>query len=99
MSSPFLNRIVNYIHRHNIPFEYIDAWVPSFVPDDESGGDGSQGGGESVASGQHQSQQQGWSGVGRGGGAAPLFRMPDVNAATTVNAVKPETTKSSSGAG
>ncbi|KAL7440640.1 hypothetical protein ACHAXM_008486, partial [Skeletonema potamos] len=59
MSSPFLNRIVNYIHRHHIPFEYIDAWVPSFVPDDESGGDGSQGGGESVASGQHQSQQQG----------------------------------------
>eukprot|EP00585_Thalassiosira_rotula_P011499 CAMPEP_0196139954 /NCGR_PEP_ID=MMETSP0910-20130528/7044_1 /TAXON_ID=49265 /ORGANISM="Thalassiosira rotula, Strain GSO102" /LENGTH=580 /DNA_ID=CAMNT_0041400749 /DNA_START=52 /DNA_END=1794 /DNA_ORIENTATION=- len=22
-----------FIHRHNIPFEYIDAWVPSFVPD------------------------------------------------------------------
>lgn len=62
MSSPFLNRIVNYIHRHHIPFEYVDAWVPSFVPDDESpdgggSGDGSQGGGESVASGQHQSQQ------------------------------------------
>lgn len=64
MSSPFLNRIISFIHRHHIPFEYVDAWVPSFVPDakDSStenggGGDGtSQGGGESVASGQ-QSQQ------------------------------------------
>ena len=61
MASPFLNRIINFIHRHHIPFEYLDAWVPSFVPDGKDssadGGDGSQGGGESVASGQ-QSQQQ-----------------------------------------
>lgn len=63
MASPFLNRIISFIHRHHIPFEYVDAWVPSFVPDakdtsaDGGGGDGtSQGGGESVASGQ-QSQQ------------------------------------------
>ena len=21
------------MRRHNVPFEYIDAWVPSFVPD------------------------------------------------------------------
>ena len=45
MASPFLNRIINFIHRH----------VPSFVPDGKdssAGGDGSQGGGESVASGQ-----------------------------------------------
>lgn len=61
MTSPFLSRIINYIHRNNIPFEYVDAWVPSFVPDGESGDDtGSQeggggGGGESVASGQQSS--------------------------------------------
>mmetsp|Transcript_7907 Transcript_7907/g.11988 ORF Transcript_7907/g.11988 Transcript_7907/m.11988 type:complete len:1048 (-) Transcript_7907:200-3343(-) len=58
MASPFLNRIINFIHRHHIPFEYVDAWVPSFVPDGKDssadGGDGSQGGGESVASGQQQ---------------------------------------------
>jgi len=64
MSSPFLNRIINFIHRHHIPFEYVDAWVPSFVPDEKESppdgggsGDASQGGGESVASGQLQSQQ------------------------------------------
>eukprot|EP00574_Skeletonema_japonicum_P004047 CAMPEP_0201726414 /NCGR_PEP_ID=MMETSP0593-20130828/9431_1 /ASSEMBLY_ACC=CAM_ASM_000672 /TAXON_ID=267983 /ORGANISM="Skeletonema japonicum, Strain CCMP2506" /LENGTH=952 /DNA_ID=CAMNT_0048217889 /DNA_START=1 /DNA_END=2859 /DNA_ORIENTATION=+ len=63
MASPFLNRIINFIHRHHIPFEYVDAWVPSFVPDatdssspDNGGGDGSQGGGESVASGQQSHQ-------------------------------------------
>jgi hypothetical protein len=37
MTSPFLSRIINFIHRHNIPFEYVDAWVPSFVPDGDSG--------------------------------------------------------------
>ncbi|KAL7471052.1 hypothetical protein ACHAXS_011328 [Conticribra weissflogii] len=35
IASPFLNSIINYIHRHHVPFEYIDAWVPSFVPDSE----------------------------------------------------------------
>ncbi|KAK1735930.1 hypothetical protein QTG54_013377 [Skeletonema marinoi] len=62
MASPFLNRIINFIHRHHIPFEYVDAWVPSFVPDGKDssadGGDGSQGGGESVASGQQQQQMK-----------------------------------------
>jgi hypothetical protein len=66
MSSPFLNRIIHYIHRHHIPFEYVDAWVPSFVPDEKdsspdgsgSGDAASQGGGESVASGQQQQSQQ-----------------------------------------
>jgi hypothetical protein len=32
-ASPFLHKVMSYIHRHNVPFEYIDAWVPSFVPD------------------------------------------------------------------
>lgn len=31
-SSPFVGKIIQYIHRHNVPFEYIDTWVPSFVP-------------------------------------------------------------------
>ena len=33
MASPFLHIIMGYIHRNQVPFEYIDAWVPSFVPD------------------------------------------------------------------
>lgn len=33
MASPFLQKIMAYIHRHHVPFEYMDAWVPSFVPD------------------------------------------------------------------
>lgn len=32
-SSPYLHKILSYVQSHNIPFEYIDAWVPSFVPD------------------------------------------------------------------
>ena len=31
-SSPFVGRVIQYMERHNIPFEHIDAWVPSFVP-------------------------------------------------------------------
>ena len=31
-SSPFVGKVVQYLQRHNIPFEHIDAWVPSFVP-------------------------------------------------------------------
>ena len=70
MGSPFLNRIINYVHRHYIPFEYVDAWVPSFVPEANEGADGGGGGGvvvvgssggDSVASGgqhsQHSQQQ------------------------------------------
>lgn len=29
---PFLSRVVHYIQQNNIPFEHVDAWVPSFVP-------------------------------------------------------------------
>lgn len=35
-ASPFLGKIISYIQRHNCPFEHIDAWVPSFVPDTEA---------------------------------------------------------------
>lgn len=31
-SSPFVGRVVQYINRHKLPFEHVDAWVPSFVP-------------------------------------------------------------------
>jgi hypothetical protein len=29
-SSPFLNKVVSYIKRHNVPFEHVDVWVPNF---------------------------------------------------------------------
>lgn len=28
---PFLGRITQYMQRHSVPFEHVDAWVPSFV--------------------------------------------------------------------
>jgi hypothetical protein len=39
-SSPFVGKVIQYIHRHNIPFEHIDAWVPSFVPVSSEGAGG-----------------------------------------------------------
>jgi hypothetical protein len=35
-ASPFLGKIISYIQRHNCPFEHIDAWVPSFIPDTDA---------------------------------------------------------------
>jgi hypothetical protein len=35
-SSPFLGTIISYLQRHQCPFEHVDAWVPSFVPDSEA---------------------------------------------------------------
>jgi len=35
-SSPFVGRVVQYLHRHKLPFEYVDAWVPSFVPSSDA---------------------------------------------------------------
>jgi len=29
-NSPFLNKIMSYIKRHNVPFEHVDLWVPNF---------------------------------------------------------------------
>jgi hypothetical protein len=29
--SPFLARVVSYIQTHRIPFEHVDAWVPSYM--------------------------------------------------------------------
>ena len=31
-SAPFLAKTISYLQRHNVPFEHIDLWVPSFVP-------------------------------------------------------------------
>jgi hypothetical protein len=31
-SAPFLAKTITYIQRHNVPFEHVDLWVPSFVP-------------------------------------------------------------------
>jgi len=37
-SAPFLAKTMAYIQRHNIPFEHVDLWVPSFVPNDDPNG-------------------------------------------------------------
>ncbi|KAG7351645.1 hypothetical protein IV203_007693 [Nitzschia inconspicua] len=34
-SAPFLSKTVAYMQRHNVPFEHLDIWVPSFVPTEE----------------------------------------------------------------
>jgi len=34
-SAPFLSKILTYMQRHNVPFEHVDLWVPSFIPTDE----------------------------------------------------------------
>jgi hypothetical protein len=31
-NAPFLGKMISYMQRHAIPFEHVDAWVPSFVP-------------------------------------------------------------------
>ena len=31
-SAPFLAKTIAYMQRHNVPFEHVDVWVPSFVP-------------------------------------------------------------------
>jgi len=30
-SSPFIAKVTSYLQRHNVPFEHVDLWVPSFV--------------------------------------------------------------------
>mmetsp|Transcript_30774 Transcript_30774/g.35095 ORF Transcript_30774/g.35095 Transcript_30774/m.35095 type:complete len:735 (-) Transcript_30774:232-2436(-) len=30
-SAPFLSKSIAYMQRHNVPFEHVDLWVPSFV--------------------------------------------------------------------
>ena len=37
-SAPFLAKTISYIERHNIPFEHVDIWVPSFVAGDDPNG-------------------------------------------------------------
>lgn len=34
-SAPFLAKMMAYMQRHNVPFEHVDLWVPSFVPSDD----------------------------------------------------------------
>ncbi|KAL3909752.1 MAG: hypothetical protein SGILL_007961 [Bacillariaceae sp.] len=34
-SAPFLAKTMAYMQRHNVPFEHVDIWVPSFVPTNE----------------------------------------------------------------
>ena len=35
-SAPFLSKAIAYMRRHNVPFEHVDLWVPSFVPSAET---------------------------------------------------------------
>eukprot|EP00550_Attheya_septentrionalis_P007583 CAMPEP_0198296606 /NCGR_PEP_ID=MMETSP1449-20131203/33249_1 /TAXON_ID=420275 /ORGANISM="Attheya septentrionalis, Strain CCMP2084" /LENGTH=689 /DNA_ID=CAMNT_0043997271 /DNA_START=113 /DNA_END=2182 /DNA_ORIENTATION=- len=35
-SAPFVAQIMSYVQRHSVPFEHMDVWVPSFVPDNGS---------------------------------------------------------------
>lgn len=42
-SSPFVGRVVEFLQRYNIPFEHVDAWVPSFVPQQPGSADTSAG--------------------------------------------------------
>jgi hypothetical protein len=32
MNSSFLEEVLRYIQVHNLPFEYVDVWIPSFAP-------------------------------------------------------------------
>lgn len=36
-SAPFLAKTIGYLQRHNVPFEHVDLWVPSFVPTNNEG--------------------------------------------------------------
>lgn len=36
-ASPFISRVIQYLQRHTLPFEHVDAWVPSFVPGESVG--------------------------------------------------------------
>jgi len=38
-AAPFLMKVVAYMERHSVPFEHVDAWVPSFVSGPEGEGD------------------------------------------------------------
>jgi hypothetical protein len=40
-SAPFLAKTIAYMQRHNVPFEHLDLWVPSFVPAGEIAPSGS----------------------------------------------------------
>lgn len=31
-TSPFVGKIIHFMRRNNVPFEYVDTWVPSQVP-------------------------------------------------------------------
>jgi hypothetical protein len=44
-SSPFVGKVIHYMQRRNVPFEHVDAWVPSLVPADGAKPDASSTGG------------------------------------------------------
>ena len=42
-SSPFVGKVVEFLQRYNVPFEHVDAWVPSFVPQQPGSSDNNAG--------------------------------------------------------
>ena len=36
-SAPFLTKAIQYLKRHDVPFEHVELWVPSFVPQANGG--------------------------------------------------------------
>jgi len=52
-ASPFVGRVIQFIESRNIPFEHVDAWVPSLVPMvDGMGASGPSGSGSNTENGQ-----------------------------------------------
>ena len=47
ISSPFVGKVIQYLDRNHLPFEHIDAWVPSFISN-----------GDQPTSGQDDDQQK-----------------------------------------
>ena len=41
-SSPFVGRVVRLLEKSKLPFEHVDAWVPSFMPNTDSNEPGQQ---------------------------------------------------------
>ena len=39
-TAPFLGKAISFMQNNCVPFEHIDAWVPSFVPNGETSGSG-----------------------------------------------------------
>ena len=39
---PFLDKVIRYVEKQNLPFEHVDVWVASHVPDGQNGDESSE---------------------------------------------------------